>query len=225
MTSSTNATLLQFSSPVGANGLQVNLYLNSTSMPADGALMGFVTVANTLDENVTVTPLPQDVNLTSWPGGDIAAIDPCGSIPFPGGYAVFQGHFDAGNISSAETHPLVLTPGPGGSCGAVGIHPALTFIPGGGQAVRITVAGYPNVILPDQLNVTSTLCTNLNGCVYQHPGLVGYWTDSTACNGNATCSLLPFWPFSPGEYTIVAWDDWNQFVYVTFVVQPAASSG
>lgn len=230
--SATSTAPLVFASAVAANGLQVKLYLNSTSMRSDGAITGFVTVANTLDQNVTVTPLPQDLNST-MPASWISAIDPCGSIAFPGGYAVFQGHFTTENISLAAHNPLVLTPGPGGSCTVVTHLDALTFLPGGGQAVgRIIDVANPNpeIFLPDQLNVTSYVCTgepgSANVCSVdpEFPGLVGYWYKTSVCNGNPVCTFLPFAPFSPGQYTIVAWDDWNQYVYVTFVVQPAASS-
>lgn len=228
--SATSTAPLVFASSVAANGIQVKLYLNSTNMRSGGAITGFVTVVNTSDQNVTVTPLQQDLNLSTWPGYWVWAIDPCGFQYIPGGYAVFQGHFTAGNISLAAHNPLVLTPGPGGSCPEPPTRwGAITFLPGGGQAVgRMTVVDTPTEFRPDQLNVTSYVCTgepgSANVCSVnpERPGLVGYWYKTSVCNGNPVCTFLPFAPFSPGQYTIVAWDDWDQYVYVTFVVQPGS---
>jgi len=215
---------LVFASGVASDGLQLKMVLNSTSMRSDGAITGNLTVVNTSDQNITVSPLTQSLNLTYWSD----YIGTCGSDYWIGGYAVFQGHFNAGNISSAGW-PLRLWPSLAGSCpGGNSFEGVVTFLSAGAQGVgRATV---PDSGFRDQLNVTSGVCagtsgyscgvmcqtTNVNGCAYSSsfPGLVGYWNNSSST----------FMSFSPGEYTIFAWDDWNQYVYATFVVQPGESS-
>jgi len=70
-------------------------------------------------------------------------------------------------------------------------------------------------LVPDQLGVTTVLPSTQESCGCATPGLVGYYQDI----GNGI-----FQHFSHGEYTIVAWDDWNQYLYATFVVQPMDAS-
>jgi hypothetical protein len=156
-------------------------------------------------------------------------INPCGVEYFPGGYAVLPGHVTSQNVSSLWRTVLVLTPGSGDACGGPPTtRGPIMFLPEGNQAVGTALdlskpVAYSQV-MPDRLNVTSALCTGEQGTVYvcagslELPGLVGYYSSST--NKTNTVRITPF---SPGEYTIVAWDDWDQYVYVNFVVQPAAS--
>jgi hypothetical protein len=210
-----------FSSGATPDGLQLELTLNATTMSFDGAITGQMRVVNTLDQNVTV-PVVQSQNLTTWS----SYTDVCPSGYFMG-YAVFPGHFTAGNISSAGP-PLEMVPGDTGIiCPPSAYLPPnpqsssqITFLPGPALQTRAnetfdikTAAGSfitPSYLVPDQLSVTTILSNTQENCGCVTPGLVGYYQDI----GNGI-----FTPFSHGEYTIVAWDDWNQYVYVTFVVQ------
>jgi hypothetical protein len=210
-----------FSSGATPDGLQLELTLNATTMSSDGAITGQMRVVNTLDQNVTVS-VAQSQNLTTWS----SYTDVCPSGYFMG-YAVFPGHFTAGNISSAGP-PLEMVPGDTGIiCPPSAYLPPnpqsssqITFLPGPALQTRAnetfdieTVSGSfitPSFLVPDQLSVTTIFSDTQESCGCATPGLVGYYQDI----GNGI-----FFPFSHGEYTLVAWDDWNQYVYVTFVVQ------
>jgi hypothetical protein len=50
------------------------------------------------------------------------------------------------------------------------------------------------------------------------PGLVGSWNHGVAAGGDLNFTSPAFVYFSPEEYTIVATDDWNQYVYAILVV-------
>jgi hypothetical protein len=197
---------LVFASPVSAKGLQLDLTLNATAMRFNGSITGRVTVVNKSDRNVTLSvSVAQSQNLTTW----ISYISVCGFWDFMG-YAVFPGHFTAGNISSAGS-PLQLAVPVVLYCGGPTDPTQVTFFPGASQTkANETDFGTISGLVPSRLNVTTILSYRQQTCGCENPGLVGYYD-----TGSGTLV-----PFSPGEYTILAWDDWNQYVYVTFVVEP-----
>jgi len=228
-TSSTvNEGPLVFASGLAPDGLQLKMVLNATSMRYDGAITGNVTVVNTSNQNVSIPQLVQNQNITKWNSDDyFCAGNPSYSLL---GFALFQGHFTAANVSAAGS-PLRLAPPMVGSCGGIEIAlSAVTFLPNGDHAG----AGQPEQFFQPasvELNATTTFCNgvgNGNGgfsCTWAYPGLVGFWNDNVPSQGNLFgFTSTAFVHFPSGEYTIVAADDWNQYVYATFVVQPADTS-
>jgi hypothetical protein len=204
---------LVFASPVAPDGLQLKMVLNATSMRPDGAIFGNVTVVNTSDQNATVQT-QQSQNITTWDYYN----DNCMWEYFVG-YAVFSGHYAAGNISSAGT-PLELVPRTAtAACPGGPFSGPITFLPSGSGQEKSGMFFYPasphDGPFPDLINVTTSVCKDTEslvaGCLSSYPGLVGYW--------NMTASPPTVVRFSPGEYTILAWDDWNQYVYAIFVVR------
>jgi hypothetical protein len=235
-TSKTSTTLsegpLVFVSPTSEQGLQLELTLNATTVHSGGAISGQVTIENTSNQNATVSYLGPSENVSAWSG----YITECPLGLFMG-YAVFAGHFTAGNISSAGT-PLGMVPGATGIiCPPPEYLPPnnqsssqVIFLPGTVQTEANetfnlqTVGGSLksfSILVPNQLNV-STVFPYVRDSKYSiacgcaEPGLVGYYQD---IGGGI------FFPFSRGEYTVVAWDAWNQYAYATFLVRsPEASS-
>jgi len=182
---------------------------------------------NTLDRNVSLSGLAQNQNILDWSGDDYV----CDSPSMIVGFALFQGHFAAGNVSAAG-QPLQLAPpeviygcqGAGGP-GQVG---AVTFLPKGDQAVATTdFQGIYEGSFPVTVSVNATTgdCGDnpeLNGfCTGK--GLSGYWNDSVLAPGALNFTSPAFVYFPPGEYTIVAADLWNQYVYATFVVESSGA--
>jgi len=211
----------RFASEVAPNGLQLELTLNATTMPSGKAITGQVAVANTSDQNVTVSTLGRAQNVTVWSN----YINVCPSDYFMG-YAVFAGHLTAGNISSAGT-PLLLVPQMSLICPGPSGPSTITFLPNGGQATdRVVDPDEPFSLVLDQLNMTTVFCNTTEysnssfSCDWADPGLSGYWNYSVPTPGNYGFTSPAFARFPAGDYTIVAWDDWNQYAYATFVVQP-----
>jgi hypothetical protein len=215
----------EFSSGVSSSGLQLKVLLNSTSMRQDGAIRAQVEAVNTLNRNVTVSNLVQNDNATRWS----SYIDVCPWEYFLG-YAVFEGHLTASNISAAANSlrlaPLITILCPGG----VGFV-ALRFLPNGSEAMASIDSKQPGHFFWNASAVvnatTRGVCDNntVSGdggfsCSYATPGLVGYWNYSAPIGENNSA----FHRFSPGEYTMVAWDDWNQYVYATFNVESQENS-
>jgi hypothetical protein len=218
---------LAFVSPVSPDGLQLELALNATTVRSNGTVSAQIEVVNTLNRNVSLSGLTQNGNITTWNGYDyFCAGNPDYSLV---GYAVFQGHFTAANISEAGS-PLRLAPPMYGPCGNLNIVlSAVTLLPKGDQLGAGQIkAGLPQVyflLLPVELNGTTTFCNGERSgndgfsCTWATPGLVGYWNDNVPSQGNLFGSTSSaFVHFPSGEYTIVAADDWNQYLYATFVV-------
>jgi len=226
-TSSAVAGSLEFTSGVSPQGLQLEVTLNSSSVQSHGAISARVEAFNTLDRNVSLSGLAQNQNILDWSGDDYV----CDSPSMIVGFALFQGHFAAGNVSAAG-QPLQLAPpeviygcqGAGGP-GQVG---AVTFLPKGDQAVATTdFQGIYEGSFPVTVSVNATTgdCGDnpeLNGfCTGK--GLSGYWNDSVLAPGALNFTSPAFVYFPPGEYTIVAADLWNQYVYATFVVESSGA--
>jgi hypothetical protein len=205
---------LSFASGVSPEGLQLKVLLNSARMQTGGAIGGQAEVVNALNQNVSVSKFVQEnENVTRW--GNYISICP---YEWFVGYAVFEGRFTSSNISVAGD-PLRLAPPMISQCGAVGGPPPFTFLPNGGRAFESN-----GVRIQTEINATTLFCnTTFRGsggfsCAWAMPGLVGYWNYSSPNGGDFGFTSPAFVRFSPGEYTLVAWDDWNQYVYVAFVV-------
>jgi hypothetical protein len=206
---------LVFISPTSEQGLQLRVVLNSSTIPTNGTLSAQIAMYNTLDENVSVA-VTEDQQMSSWNGGDfLCGFNPSGNLV---GFAVFQGDVAATNLSEAgkplELDPTVFIP-----CPTEVSYPAnATFFPSGDRV------SYANGVAA-AVNAKTVGCET-TGQEFQclGTGLVGYWNDSIPTAGNLGFSSPAFVHFPPGEYTIVATDDWNQYVYATFVVQPPGAS-
>jgi len=216
-----------FTSGASPDGLQLELTLNATTVRSNGAVSAQIEVVNTLNRNVSVSGFAQNANITKWNNDDyFCAGNPDYSLV---GYAVFQGHFTAANISEAGS-PLRLAPPMYGPCGNLNIVlSAVTFLPNGDRMGAGQIrAGLPQVyflLLAVELNGTTTFCNGERSgndgfsCTWATPGLVGYWNDNVPSQGNLFgFTSSAFVHFPSGEYTIVAADDWSQYLYATFVV-------
>jgi hypothetical protein len=239
--SSTSSTVsegpLGLASGVSPEGLQLKMTLNSTSIPSHGALAAQIQVVNTLNQNVSI-PMPGYNQTITGLGQTMESLNDfdytCSQNPshFLADFALFQGHITAANLSSAGT-PLSLNP-----------HFVLfcpPFYDGQGQDTFLrksnqVIATYDltNEILPltAAVNATTFYCTGseLAGGGGEFDcgnttGLVGYWNASVPLEHGAIPGLNSpaFVYFPPGEYTIVACDAFNQYLYATFVVQAAGS--
>jgi len=220
-----NAGPLVLASGVSPEGLQLRMTLNSSSAHLHGAVSGQINVLDTLDRNVTISNLVRNQDVSRWSTYDAGC--PSDSVL---GFAVFGGRFTAANISAAGS-PFQLTPQFISSCGSGGVGwNAVRFLPGGGEAVGAFNASQPNgffLQVATELNVTTILCNGGVvgnggfGCSSSYPGLVGYWNYSIPGGGNLGFTSPAFVYFPPGEYTVVAADDWDQYLYATFTVRAA----
>jgi hypothetical protein len=219
-TSTTSTTLsdgsVVFASQTSEQGLQLRVVLNSSVIPTNGTLGAQIAVYNTLDKNVSVSVTEDQETSTTWNGRDfLCGWNGGGNLA---GFAVFEGDVGATNLSMAgqqleldpQLFPYIVI-----GCPTEESFPAnATFFP---ESDRISYAyGVVAAVTPKTL-----------GCAYTEQesqctgtGLVGYWNDSVSSGGNLGFSSPAFVHFPPGEYTIVAVDDWNQYIYATFVVQP-----
>ena len=164
----------------------------------------------------------QNQNVSAWGGYSGLAFCPSSSIL---GYALFRGDFSSENISQAGP-PLRLTPLIVTSCGAAIFGPsALTFLPDGNRFVETQNHGQsPQSSFPAELNATTSLCDGFQigsgafSCTWARPGLIGYWNYSIPDQNDFNFTSPAFAYFPRGDYTLVAADDWNQYLYATFVV-------
>ena len=208
---------LAFTSGVSPQGLQLRVTLNSSSIRSHGAISGRVEVLNTLDRNVSLSGLVQNQNISEWGGDDYVCPNAPSTIV---GFALFRGHFAAGNISAAG-QPLQLAPPEVIYC-AFAIQPgAVTFLPKGDRAIATDYDLYSGPVTVS-VNATTGDCGDNPELVGLCTGtaLSGYWNDSIPATGALNFTSPAFAYFPPGEYTMVATDLWDQYVYATFDVQP-----
>lgn len=218
-------------SGVSPTGIELEMALNTSSIQSHGALIAEIEVVNTLDRNVSLSMPPWSANQTIyvWSGYDQI----CNENPsdFVASFEVLQGHFTAANISAAGT-PLreaapFYPPCPGGAWPG-----GVTLLPNS-DLTNYTDINYsvgpprPSYTVKAEVNATSYYCSGSgvsgNGGEVDcgnTPGLVGYWNTSISVNGDLNFTSPAFTYFPPGEYTIVAADQWNQYVYATFQVRP-----
>ena len=212
-----------FVSPTSEQGLQLRVVLNSSTIPTNGTLSAQIALYNTLGKNVSVS-VTEDQQISAWNGRDfLCGWNGAGNLV---GFAVFEGDVVATNLSKAgqqlELDPAVFIP-----CPTQESYPAnATFFPNGDRV------SYAYGVAADVNPKTLGCETNGQESQCSGTGLVGYWNDSVSAGGNVSWvgnfgyvgnvgfSSPAFVHFPPGEYTIVATDQWNQYVYASFVVQP-----
>jgi hypothetical protein len=211
---------LLYSSGLSAAGLQLRVMLNSSTAPSHGAFGVQIELVNTLDQNVSLS-VPLNQNISKWNQVDfLCATNPSRSLA---GFALFQGHFSPANISGAGS-PLQLA--------EIGFEPpclfspaltSTTFLPNSDNTESISSVGpnqEPPLQLTAEVNATTGYCTrsgqstNCGGSL----GLFGYWNPALGSGGNGTLSSKEFAYLPSGEYTLVAADDWNQYVYAYLMV-------
>lgn len=217
------------SSTVSPEGLQLQVNLNSSSVASHGSVTAQVRLVNTLDRNVTLT-VSQNQNITTWNQDDFV----CGHNPSDSlvGFAVYQGDFSARNVSAAPA-PIQLAPPFYLPCAITfgGINDT-TFLPDSYDTVSLQYLADAKYVfsVPALTNATTGYCiVHSSGggggsvdCAAD-PGLVGYWNDSVPAGGDLNLSSQAFTYFPPGAYTLVAADDWGQYVYAHFQVAPSAN--
>jgi hypothetical protein len=227
VTSSNYTTAI--SSGVSPAGLQLKMTLNSSTIASHGTIFVQIELVNTLNQNISVGPMPgfnQTVGALNLDMESVNNYDfTCGQNPtqFLVDFTLLKGHYSADNISSAGT-PLTLSapifpPCPGFYDG----QSAVIFLPDGDQAVATYPYPISSARITSSLNATTFYCAPKAGL--QAPGncgagqgLVGYWNATADAQGDLNFTSPAFTYFPPGEYTIVAFDAWNQYSYATFTV-------
>jgi len=208
------------------SGLDLQVMLNSSSIGSHGAVAAHIEVLNTLDHNVSLSVMPNQT-ITTWNGYDFF----CSSNPSDSlvGFALFKGHFSAGNVSAAGS-PLQLAAPVALPCPYnLPANGTTTFLP---NSDRTTSSWYyagalqPPYLVTAEVNATTGYCTAsaMSGTCGPSSGLLGYWNPGFGSMGNMTLGSKDFTYFPPGEYTIVAQDDWSQTVYAHFQVTSSARS-
>lgn len=255
-------------STTSASGLRLQIQLNATTMQSGSALAAQVTLFNTLTENLSLKPnFSANPNIANWDNYDSL----CGLNQAANtfGFALYQEHFAAGNLSQAGT-PMMLTPPVATGCpnrfASQAYIQNVEFAPESYLATMSANSSFSSVFKAQatrmQLNATTGSCSTSpykesgtsveNGVTTTYSGtelawgcgsnsassLTGYWTMpddgnyveiDAASNSTITAGLNSvyqsyFHRFSPGSYTMVAEDLWNQTVYAYFQVVSAASS-
>jgi hypothetical protein len=232
VSTSSAAGSLAFTSGVSPQGLQLKMSLNSTSIPSHGALSAQIEVVNTLNHDVSISMPGYNQTITGL-GQTMESLNDfdytCGQNPsdFLADFALFQGHITAANLSSAgtplslNTQFVLLCPIPYFGQGQD------TFLPKSNQVLATYDMVNQTLPLTAAVNATTLYCTGseLAGSGGEFDcgntaGLVGYWNASAPLEHGAIPGLnspaLVYFP--PGEYTIVACDALNQYLYATFVV-------
>ena len=222
-TSNVNEGSLLYASGVSQDGLQLKITLNSSSIQSHGALTAQIELLNTLNRNVSL-PVVTNPYTSRWDGLDfVCSANPSRSLV---GFALFNGHISAADIAETGS-PLQLEPPFYPPC-AFRIAPnATTFLPNSDEAVAFSDyerTQQPSYPVTAEVNA-STECVGSGpsgnggsvGCGAS-PGLLGYWNPGAAAGGNLSFTSPAFAYFPPGQYTIVATDDWNQYVYAYFTV-------
>jgi len=215
---------LVYTSGVSPDGLQLQVTLNSSSIQSHGALTAKIDLLNTLNRNVSLAVVTNQ-NMSGWDGVDfLCSRNPSNSLA---GFALLEGHFSAGNISEAGP-PLQLA--------EVGFYPpcafilglnGTTFLPNSDKTLSFSYYGQtqePSYPVTAEVNATTGFCVynttpaSVSANCGGDSGLFGYWNPGNGSSGNGTLASKNFMYFPPGEYTILATDDWNQYVYAYFTV-------
>lgn len=194
-----------FYSGISSQGLQLQIKLNSSEVPQGGALQAHILLVNTLPESVTLQPnFAANPNIDSWNWDDYL----CGASPVEHafGFALFQGHYTAANLSQAGAPltfaPPVAIPCPNSAYGESYIQ-NVEFAPNSDMATFSANSSNSAYFKPQtirmQLNATTGKCTLLP---YQYTetntvGGVATATSGTAyslsCGSNGVDSLTGYW--------------------------------
>ncbi len=200
------------SGPTSYGSLNLAISTNTTAIASNGSIGFEVALTNELDYSIYV-PVENnwpDITGLGYPGNFYA----CGGATiYPMQIAMFKGDYSLANISSAGP-PLDLTNTP--NEGVVSLCPI--FFPR-------TYLGYIFAPLSDGAKVVTDIpySGTLGSNVTYHTGVeeavynisasygfnaIGYWIGSN----------FAFHNFTPGTYTIVAGDEWNQTAITHFRV-------
>ena len=222
-TVTTKAGLVLYTSSVSSDGLQLRVMLNSSTINPRGEVTVNIELLNTLNRNVSLGVVNND-NISAWDGTDFfCGINPSYSLV---GFGVFSGHFTAENISKAGS-PLQLAAPIEAPCPYRLPLNDTTFLPNSDKTISFSYYGQtkePSLPVTAEVNATTSYCTSSPSATETMiscpttSGLLGYWSPGAANGGNFTLDSKGFTYFPPGEYTIVATDDWNQNIYATFDV-------
>jgi hypothetical protein len=204
--------------------------LNATLVEPGGAIGAQVTVVNTLNKNLSLAAsYPANSTISTWNRYDFICGNSGSLLRSMLGFALFSGYYSAGNISLASS-PLQLAPQVAVGCVGEAAPDSVVFLPNNDTAVLYARA-YPGGT-PEQVR----LVASTGSCAFKSQGslscgagrgLLGYWNSSgidinTLGDQNGTTILSKYFRyFSPGAYTLVAEDIWNQTVYAHFEVVPA----
>jgi len=202
--------------------LLLQVSLNASSIQSGEAVFAEIGLMNRFGMNLSVIPpYPANPTIASWNGYDYL----CGGGAFSTmvGYALFEGHYDANNLTSAG-NPLRLAPPVAIPC-ALFLPPALTiFLPHSNETWDYYGPNPQLAPLKAQAAInasTGVSFTNSLGGTVCGGGnsLYGYWNSGQmiSCEGATTSSPL-FHYFSPGEYTLAVEAAWGQQAFGYFGV-------
>jgi hypothetical protein len=225
-TSSTSSTVpIVLYSTISPAGLRLQVTLNSSSVQPRGEVAVQIELLNTMNHNVSLA-LGTNQNVSTWNGDDFF----CGENPSYDlvGFALFAGHFSADNISAAGL-PLQLTAPIAVPCAfRLGLNNA-TFLPNSDKTISFSYyeqTQQPSCLVTAEVNATTGYCVTTSssensttfGTCSTTSGIIGYWNPGFGYTGNTTFSSNDFTYLPSGEYTIVATDAWNQYVYAYITV-------
>jgi hypothetical protein len=197
------------------SGVQIEVALNTTMMPMNGAVLAQISLHNTLDQNLSLSVESSfDQTFGNWTEYDSICGD-MGQFGTLFGYALFSGHYDAQNFSLAPA-PLQLAPELPLPCvGGGGEYGSVVFLPD--SSTGVINGGEPHQIAE---NATTAYCVNYpNGSSGCGPGggIIGYW-DTSALIANGTLSSPNFVRLPPRQYTLVVMDAWGGAAFAGFEV-------
>jgi hypothetical protein len=203
---------------------ELRVGLNSSTMRAGSALTVQAALYDAVYRDQSVDPgNASDPTIASWNAYDFL----CGSNPYwsLAGYALFQGDYVAGNLSSVG-EPLMLAPPIGLPCHEETPPSHLVFLPDSSDAnAEFAAENGTSTVVHFAVDLATEACrTGPNGDTDCPLGasLFGYWSapaQGTSLEpSQATTSSEYFHRFSPGAYTLVIEDVWGQAVYAHFQV-------
>ncbi len=201
--------------------LRLQVQLNSSTIRPGGAIFAEIVLLNQFGMNLSVIPPNHaDPTIGTWNGYDYV----CGGGEFSTmvGYALFRGHFDSGNLSSAG-NPLALAPPVAIPCAVFPSPSLFIFLPHGNATWAYwsspsSPASYARAILNASTRVSyvnsfgGTMCGGGNS-------LYGYWDQNPVMScDSATTNSTEFHYFPPGQYTLAAEAAWGQQAFGYFSV-------
>lgn len=218
---------VQGGTPAGSTPLELSVNLNATVIRSGDAITATISIFNPLGVNVSVSPDYQSNSaIFSWNVhdflcGGLAAANPTWSLA---GYALFQGHYAAANLSSVGS-PLNLDPPLEIECPGLADPGTVTFLPKSSTVVAyFPPNAQPAVKQQAAMNASTETYVYKSGSYAGGPeGLFGYWVGPPGGvpgggGQDGTVSSPYFHYLPPGQYTLVVEDMWGQVIYGYFRV-------
>lgn len=217
--SSTIVTVTTFYPDMGSH-LQLRIETNTSTMRPEGAIRAQVILSNPLDSNLTaIVPLSSNSTVSNWSWDDFLCGG--GSLNSIVGFAVFQGHYGAENLSLAG-EPLTLAPPLQPPCPAYPTPIYLIFLPLSSNALVYSSYPQPPFKVQTMVNATTVICSTTSSGANMcgaSSGLFGYWQGPVSgSTENYTTSSPDFHYFTPGQYTLAAEDAWGHQAFAYFDV-------